>query len=195
MNPKSAIGRRILLFLYEVVLPTVGLLVLATVTYLVTGLAMRTDTPIRVVQIDMSPPWVTSMYPTLMAGDIILVEGVRPEEVKVGDVIVFPRSYSTTPIIHRVIEIIHLASGNRLFRTKGDYNAIPDSTPVSGEDLLGRWTGLKVQLLGFPIIFAMDPAGRAVVIALIVALSVHSILTSDVETSEPLGSAESARVS
>ena len=154
--------------------------------YYAAGVALRTDAPVRLVQIDMSPWYVTSMYPTLVAGDVIVVEGVGQDDVRVGDVIIFERAYSPVPVIHRVIQILEIPGGGKSFRTKGDYNPIPDTTLVSPQELLGRWTGVKVQLVGLPIIFAMDPLGRIIIIAIIAGLSAYSVLVPEAADNDEL---------
>jgi len=163
-------------FIKDTVAPTILLLAVLVAGYFALGAAVQNSEPVRLVQIDMSPWYVTSMYPALIAGDVILVEGVKPENIRVGDVIIFTRSYSDSPIIHRVIRVIDLGNGHRAFETKGDHNPIPDTPLVDGDSVLGRWTGLKVQLIGLPVIAVMTPLGRYVTIALIVALSLYSIL-------------------
>jgi len=184
MSSSPSLSTRVRHFVKETVIPTVILLVVLVAGYLALGIAVRNSTPVRLVQIDMSPWYVTSMYPVLIAGDVILVEGVKPEDVQVGDVIIFSRSYSANPIIHRVIQIVELDGGRRAFRTKGDFNPIPDTPLVDEESLLGRWTGLKVQLIGLPIIAVMEPLGRVVTIALIIALSLYSLLFPEPEVVE-----------
>jgi signal peptidase len=184
MSSSISLSERVRRFVKETVIPTVILLVVIVAGYFGLGLAVQNSTPVRLVQIDMSPWYVTSMYPALMAGDVILVEGVRAEDVRVGDVIIFSRSYSANPIIHRVIQIVQLSDGRLAFRTKGDYNTVPDTPLVDEGDLLGRWSGLKVQLIGLPVIAVMEPLGRYVTIALIVALSLYSILFPESEVAE-----------
>jgi signal peptidase len=186
MSRQSGVKERVFVFLTGTVLPTIAFLLVLIGAYCVAGVALRTDAPVRLVQIDMSPWYVTSMYPALVAGDVIVVEGVGQDDVRVGDVIIFERPYSSVPIIHRVIEIVEYPGGGKAFRTKGDYNPIPDSMLVSPSELLGRWTGIKVQLVGLPIIFAMDPLGRIVIVAAIVGLSLYSILVPEEEVSEEL---------
>lgn len=154
--------------------------------YYIAGVALGTDAPVRLVQIDMSPWYVTSMYPTLIAGDVIVVEGVGQDDVRVGDVIIFEGPYSSVPIIHRVIQIVELPGGGKSFRTKGDYNPTPDTILVSPQELLGRWTGIKVQLVGLPIIFAMDPMGRIIIVAIIAGLSAYSVLVPEAGDNDEL---------
>lgn len=53
-------------------------------------------------------------------GDIMLLLGVEPKDIKIGDIIVF-NSHRKDPIIHRVIKIWRVDGGLR-FQTKGDGN-------------------------------------------------------------------------
>lgn len=59
-------------------------------------------------------------------GDIIIIKGSEPEDIEVGDVIVFHAS-KNYPIIHRVVEK-KLVGDEIFFTTKGDHN------PASGTD-------------------------------------------------------------
>ena len=53
-------------------------------------------------------------------GDIMILRGINPENVKVGDVIVFT-SITQDPIIHRVIKVTE-NNGRFSYATKGDFN-------------------------------------------------------------------------
>ena len=70
-----------------------------------------------------------SMRPTLEIGDIILIHGVNPYEIKVNDVIVFYHpnfpGNKNWIIVHRVIEIGEDEQG-KYFVTKGDNNLFSD---------------------------------------------------------------------
>jgi len=53
-------------------------------------------------------------------GDILFVTGIRPEKIKIGDIIIFESDYSS-PIIHRVIKIKEI-DGQFYYETIGDNN-------------------------------------------------------------------------
>jgi signal peptidase len=75
-----------------------------------------------------------SMQPTLNAGDVVIIEGVPPHQIKVGDVILFKGL--NVHILHRVIEI-NPKSGELEFITQGDgLNTIDD--PVSETQIEGK---------------------------------------------------------
>lgn len=71
-----------------------------------------------------------SMWPALHEGDLIFIEGVKKEELAVGDVVVWRNPNGFT--IHRVLEL-----GEDTFVTKGDANFTEDA-PVKYEDIVGR---------------------------------------------------------
>jgi signal peptidase I len=77
-----------------------------------------------------------SMSPEIEVGDVILVRRIGPEEVQLGDVLMFREEYAR--ISHRVIEIREDERGLPLFITKGDANAHPDRDPVIAENVIGK---------------------------------------------------------
>lgn len=118
-----------------------------------------------------------SMRPFLNLGDIVVLTGVNPEDVKVGDVIAFnvaPRfqqQYSYPPIVtHRVVEVI--AAGSDLyFQTRGDATE-KDPFTVSASDVIGVYAW-KIPYVGALFIFVRSIYGMALpasYIALDVAL-------------------------
>jgi len=75
-----------------------------------------------------------SMQPTYYAGDVVIVRQVPPEEIQVGDVILF--RHNRAAIVHRVVAIQE-QNGQRVFITKGDNNNTLDD-PVTPEEYGGR---------------------------------------------------------
>lgn len=61
-------------------------------------------------------------------GDIMILRGVEPKDIKVGDVLVYESPHHLNPIIHRVVEI---HDGGITFTTKGDNNLSPDSERIT----------------------------------------------------------------
>jgi signal peptidase I len=53
-------------------------------------------------------------------GDILFVTGVKPENIKIGDIIIFQTTYPT-PIIHRVMKIYNI-NNETIYSTMGDNN-------------------------------------------------------------------------
>jgi len=90
-----------------------------------------------------------SMWPVLKVGDLVLVQSVKPEELKVGDIVVYQNERGFT--IHRITEI-NQAKGE--VTTKGDANNVSDK-PVKVSDVIGRtltWSSgkpVRIPKLGF----------------------------------------------
>ncbi|MBN1671888.1 MAG: signal peptidase I [Kiritimatiellae bacterium] len=96
-----------------------------------------------------------SMEPAIRNSDSIVVHGVAPGRVRVGDVVLF-RAGSDL-VAHRVIRR-RTTHGRLAFQTKGDMRLLPDAPESAAGDLLGRVTavrkdGQEVSLTG--------PAARA----------------------------------
>ncbi len=117
-------------------LPLIALLLVFFTLFVGLGLALETRTPLVVVASG-------SMRPVLHEGDILLIEGVRFEEIRAspvdGDIVVYRRPYDDKLIVHRAI-----AKGPNALITKGDANSAPDPFPVPPEAIVGRWTGLMI---------------------------------------------------
>ncbi len=84
-------------------------------------------------------------------GDIMVLFGVEPKDVRVGDVIVFD-SKKPYPIIHRVVKVRQ--EEKVYFETKGDHNknqiddGLLNEKAVSESQLLGRAV-FKIPYLGY----------------------------------------------
>lgn len=83
-------------------------------------------------------------------GDIMILHGVEPKDIKIGDVIVYSSSTHMYPIIHRVVEI---DDGKFIF--KGDNNPTQDPMKVEEEQILGR-AQFRIPYLGYVKIWATD---------------------------------------
>lgn len=126
-------GRRIV----KSIIPVAVAVALAFLGYLLLIVAMGTDTPLVVVP-------TGSMRPVIEVGDILLIQGVRPEEIVAdpvrGDVIVFWQPGGSVRIVHRAIDKNEFG-----IITKGDANAYPDFfSPVPYRLVIGKWTGVKI---------------------------------------------------
>ncbi len=79
-----------------------------------------------------------SMEPTLKPGDLIVVKGVKPGELKVGDIILFKDPLGRGRyIVHRIVGIV-VNNGRVFYRTKGDNNPSPDPWKVSEDLVVGK---------------------------------------------------------
>ncbi len=96
-----------------------------------------------------------SMWPALKEGDLIFIEGTEPEQVKVGDIVVFRSEATGNFIIHRVVKI-----SGQTFVTKGDANFTEDQ-PTKFENLIGKAFSLngknmRIPYLGSITVFASN---------------------------------------
>jgi len=99
------------------------------------GYALGTEKPIMAVVSN-------SMVPIFSRGDLIVVKGIDPAEIKIDDIVVYNNPKTNIPIVHRVIDIVETPDGKK-FITKGDNNAYTDQTsgiapPVRSEWIRGR---------------------------------------------------------
>jgi signal peptidase len=95
-----------------------------------------------------------SMLPLFYTGDLVVVFKPDPDDVKVGDVIVY-RSLFGNLVIHRVISVVNAPSCNPVcFITKGDNNMLDDAMlglqPRVGVDysdsFIGKVIGIGVKI-------------------------------------------------
>ena len=85
----------------------------------------------------------TSMGPTFGTDDKILWVEVNPQELKVGDIIIY--DHPTRPgydnIVHRIIEV-GMTYGNYRFKTKGDNLSEPDRNWIPEGNVHGLVIGV-----------------------------------------------------
>jgi signal peptidase len=111
------------------------------------------------------------MEPSIREGDILVFRGVEPEEVEVGDVILFEvpedmEGLLPPRITHRVTEIKR-ENGGLYFRTKGD-NAPLDTYEIPAGNVVGINVAV-IPYVGLPLLFAQRPVGIFVILFLVVA--------------------------
>ena len=76
-----------------------------------------------------------SMEPTIKVNSLNVIKKVDIKDIKNGDIICFK---STSDIIHRVIKIVKLDTGEIILHTKGDANDKPDCVEVNKKMLRGK---------------------------------------------------------
>ncbi len=92
-------------------------------------------------------------------GDIMVLMGIKPKDIKVGTVVVYENPKFQNPIIHRVVTIEE-ENGNFAFTTKGDNNYDVDSEKVTAQHIqrTGRAV-LRVPFLGWVKIWFVQLIG------------------------------------
>ena len=122
--------------------------------------------------LDTSRPFVAvaggSMSPALEIGDLLIVQGVRSNEIEEGDIIVFtpPPEYGSATTIHRVIRIQQLENGTLLFKTKGDANDTEDPYWVPDFRVRGRPIH-RIPYIGYIL---LDPTIPIVIFVIIIII-------------------------
>ncbi|ACZ31846.1 peptidase S26B, signal peptidase [Xylanimonas cellulosilytica DSM 15894] len=107
-----------------------------------------------------------SMQPALAYGDLVMVQPVEPEQVRVGDVIVFRRESGAEVVTHRVVDIVEWEGEVVELQTQGDAAADRDA-PITRDQLEGR-VAYSVPLIGR---LAQQPWLLALVVAVGVVLA------------------------
>lgn len=150
--------------LKEVVISIVVVLLIPLLFIKGLGLILGTPTPLVSVISH-------SMDPTFTRGDMLILKGVDPKEIEIGDIVVYDRPGSKYPIVHRVIERKEYA-GKVYIITKGDNNYYPDtgwvripgSNPeywIPAEAVRGKVIAI-VPKLGYPSILFREKIVRSV---------------------------------
>lgn len=98
-----------------------------------------------------------SMEPVFYRGDIVVLEktdflGIHefnPEDVKVGDVVVYDAKWYDQPVIHRVINITDI-NGTTMYVIKGDNNDKPDPYYVAPDQIKEKVVSIGDNLVVIP---------------------------------------------
>jgi len=112
-----------------------------------------------------------SMEPTISEGDYIFVEKCDTAALQKGDIIAFFSLEQGQKIIktHR-IEAVVTAEGSVMYQTKGDHNPTTDDVLVSQNDVIGKYTGFAIPLMGDVMDFLSSKWGFFCVILLPILL-------------------------
>jgi len=114
------------------------------------------------------------MEPALSPGAVAFVQPRPPEEIRVGDILVFRHpDYEGRLVSHRVVSIDRDGAGRPLFHTKGDANDAPDSWSVQASDVVGT-VRLSVPHLGYVWTFVRTPRGFLLLVGLPGALIISA---------------------
>ena len=120
-----------------------------------------------------------SMEPKMMPGGMVISHPITPEDIRVGDIILFQEPETGAPVCHRVIDIEE-NNGELFFQTKGDANAYTDTNPISRKDIIGKTTLYVPQVgklaylshLYQPIVLGGVKVSLAVLITVALVLSI-----------------------
>ena len=113
-----------------------------------------------------------SMYPTLMPGDLIIDSAVTDtEELEVGDIITYWTIINGERVLntHRISEIYD-GGGYLIFETKGDNNTAADALTVHESEIVGIYTGTKLNGVGKVFDYLQTSNGFLIVVVIPVAI-------------------------
>jgi signal peptidase len=128
-------------------------------------------------QFSFLPVTGISMAPVLEEGDLIVCEKVSPDDIQIGDIIIYnvpstnQRVFDYPPVVaHRVVEMRETATG-LLYRTRGDNNPVRDPWSVRQSDIIGK-VSQQISFLGFPLLFLKSCPGTALIILIFLASAI-----------------------
>ncbi len=78
-----------------------------------------------------------SMEPSIYRGDIVKVEN-NPNNIQVGDIIIYKATWIPEEVLHRVIAIPKAGNRTTYFIAKGDNNPIQDPEPVYQNQIVSK---------------------------------------------------------
>jgi signal peptidase I len=108
-----------------------------------------------------------SMTPTLVRGDLVMIQHVAPDQISVGTIVAYLGTCLPAPTVHRVVAISGSAS-QPVYQTKGDANPSPDPCPVPYSEVLGKVVG-TLPIMGY---FVLQPVLTVGVVGLAVLVPV-----------------------
>ncbi len=125
-------------------------------------IGMGTSTPLVVVTSG-------SMSPTLERGHLLVLQRQSPENVEVGDVIVFQASWHTeAPVVHRVIQRDNIAGEYRYY-TQGDNNFHPDPAYTVYDNIMGVVIS-AIPNIGYITLVLQEPGVLPLVILVLIVI-------------------------
>lgn len=116
----------------------------------------------------------TSMEPDLLFGDVVVIEKVKPEDLKVGDIITYyayvdPADTSMRRVTHYLAEL-RVTEDGTIYKTRRADTNVLDSWEVQEEDILGRYMG-HFNGLGKITLFMTHPLGVRIIVINVVIIS------------------------
>ncbi|MFP4975068.1 signal peptidase I SipW [Paenibacillus sp. CN-4] len=121
-----------------------------------------------------------SMEPGIHTGSIVALEpGGDMTRFQPGDVITFLNEENLL-VTHRVIEAErNEATGEAVYRTKGDNNDAPDVAPVSSRNVVAEYKGITIPYVGYAMNFAASKTGSVLLMIVPGAmLLIYALYTS-----------------
>ena len=162
-------GKRVLNTVVNVIL-VVAIVLAALCTYVSYVSTSGNGTP-SIFGLSVFSIQTDSMYPNLLAGDLIF--GVRedPEDLRIDDIITYWTIIDGNKVLntHR-IHGIYDGGGFLIFETKGDANTAIDALTVHENAVVSKYSGVRVQGLGKAFDYLQTSTGFLLVVVIPVFL-------------------------
>jgi signal peptidase I len=134
--------------------------------------------------------WSHPFARTLHVGDLIIVKGIEPEDIRAepypyGDIIVFHRPGTGSQgdlIVHRAIA--KTINNETYLTTKGDGNTNPDSWKVPESSIVGKVI-FRIPWIGHVALFMRESHGILIMIVLIAILVIVEFIFPAFSRKEP----------
>ncbi len=131
----------------------------------------------------------TSMLPVLRTGDLVVLSGVAPQDIRVGDIVaVHPSAedqakyhYPAT-VMHRV-ERLSLDNSTLMVQTKGDNQGSPDPFTVPASNVEGRLV-YSIPKVGWALFYLRSKQGLIAIGGLLVLYLVYAATKWIAETED-----------
>ena len=147
--------------LYIIATSFIGLIVVVAALVTILSLSSKEDDVPSIFGYTAFSIQSDSMEDTIMTGDFILGRKCDPKDLVEGDVISFLTTNKEGQIYintHRIVEIEESELG-RVFTTKGDHEVENDSKKVYEGDIVSKYSGFRIPLLGYVITFLTTQLG------------------------------------
>ncbi len=120
-----------------------------------------------------------SMEPTLMVGDVIVVQKTSPEEIHKGDIITFkPQEglMAGSTVTHRVVLEPTERNGRWYLQTQGDADGATLDPKITDEQVVGKYVR-TLPLVSKIYSFFLTPMGLIAMIVVILALFGYELIS------------------
>nr|WP_316621384.1 signal peptidase I [uncultured Ruminococcus sp.] len=120
-----------------------------------------------------------SMEPTLMVGDVILVQSADAEDIQKGDIITYKSkdgSMYGREVTHRVVADPVIKHDTYYYQTQGDAVGAPLDKAITYDQVKGKYVR-KLTLIGKLYGFMSKPIGVAIFIGVIVLLFGYEVIS------------------
>ena len=162
-------GKRILNTVINVIL-VIAIILAALCTYVSYVSTSGSGTP-SIFGISIFSIQTDSMYPNLLAGDLIIGKAVDPGDLRMDDVITYWTVIDGNKVLntHRIVGIYD-GGGYLIFETKGDANTAIDALTVHENAIVSKYTGTRVEGMGKAFDYLQTSTGFLLVVVIPVFL-------------------------